>query len=65
MTAVVLATVLTGSLWLALRPPRWLGVNLGDAIWWTLGTPALWARPFGVLGAAAGSARPRRRRLAG
>jgi hypothetical protein len=42
-----------------------VGVNLGDAVWWTLVALVLWALPFGVLGAAAGSARPRRRRLAG
>jgi hypothetical protein len=41
------------------------GVNLGDAIWWTLVTLALSALPFGVLGAAAGSRQARRRRLAG
>jgi hypothetical protein len=42
-----------------------VGVNLGDAVWWTLVLLALWVLPFGVIGAAAGSARPRRRRLAG
>jgi hypothetical protein len=39
-----------------------MGANLGDAIWWTLIMLVLWALPFGVLGAAAGSARARRRR---
>jgi hypothetical protein len=37
-----------------------MGANLSDAIWWTLIVLALWALPVGVLGAAAGSARPRR-----
>jgi hypothetical protein len=50
--------VLTGSIAAA----DLVGVNLGDAIWWTLVTLALSALPFGVLGAAAGSVRPRRRR---
>jgi hypothetical protein len=40
-----------------------VGANLGDAIWWTLVTLALWALPLGVLGAAAGSARARRRQV--
>ena len=39
-----------------------VGVNLGDAVWWTLMLLALWVLPFGVIGAAAASARPRRRR---
>jgi hypothetical protein len=39
-----------------------VGVNLGDAVWWTLVTLVLWALPMGVLGAAAGSRRARRRR---
>jgi hypothetical protein len=39
-----------------------VGANLGDAVWWTLITLALWALPLGVLGAAAGSALGRRRR---
>jgi hypothetical protein len=39
-----------------------VGANLGDAVWWTLVVLALWALPLGVLGAAAGSARARRRR---
>jgi hypothetical protein len=45
------------------RPFAWLwvlGANLSDAIWWTLIVLALWALPVGMLGAAAGSARPRR-----
>jgi hypothetical protein len=42
-----------------------VGVNLGDAVWWTLVLLALWVLPFGVIGAAAGSAGTRRRRLAG
>jgi hypothetical protein len=42
-----------------------VGVNLGDAVWWTLVLLALWVLPFGVIGAAAGSAGARRRRLAG
>jgi hypothetical protein len=41
---------------------RGVGVNLGDAIWWTLVLLALWVLPFGVLGAAAGSWRARHRR---
>jgi hypothetical protein len=39
-----------------------MGANLGDAIWWTPVTLVLWALPLGVIGAAAGSARARRRR---
>jgi hypothetical protein len=39
-----------------------VGANLGDAVWWTLVVLALWALPLGVLGAAAGNARARRRR---
>jgi hypothetical protein len=39
-----------------------VGANLGDAIWWTLVALALWALPLGVLGAAGGSRRARRRR---
>ena len=42
-----------------------VGVNLGDAVWWTLVALALSALPLGVLGAAAGSRQARRRRLAG
>jgi cytochrome c-type biogenesis protein CcmH/NrfF len=39
-----------------------VGANLGDAVWWTLIVLVLWALPLGVIGAAAGSARARRRR---
>ena len=39
-----------------------MGANLGNAIWWTLISLPLWALPLGVLGAAAGSVRARRRR---
>jgi hypothetical protein len=39
-----------------------VGGNLGDAVWWTLPSLLLWALPLGVLGAAVGSARARRRR---
>jgi hypothetical protein len=39
-----------------------MGANLGNAIWWPLVFLLLWALPLGVLGAAAGSARARRRR---
>jgi hypothetical protein len=39
-----------------------VGANLGNAVWWTLPSMLLWALPVGVLGAAAGSARARRRR---
>ena len=42
--------------------PGMVGANLVDAIWWGLALLALWAVPLGVLGAAAGSARARRRR---
>ncbi|MGH8991040.1 MAG: hypothetical protein ACRDZ7_05870 [Acidimicrobiia bacterium] len=37
-----------------------LGSNLGDALWWTLVLLVLFAVPFGVIGACAGSARARR-----
>jgi len=39
-----------------------VGANLGNAIWWPLVFLVLWALPLGVIGAAAGSARARRRR---
>jgi hypothetical protein len=39
-----------------------MGANLGDAVWWTLPFLLVWALPLGVLGAAVGSARARRRR---
>jgi len=39
-----------------------VGANLGNAVWWPLLFLLLWAVPLGVLGAAAGSARARRRR---
>jgi hypothetical protein len=72
--ATVLGALLVIVAWLA-EAPRWykqgrgllldgdggaMGANLGDAIWWTLIVLTLWALPLGVLGAAAGSARPRR-----
>jgi hypothetical protein len=75
--ATVLGAPLLIVAWLA-EAPRWyrqvggllldadggvgMGANLGDAIWWTLVVLVLWALPLGVLGAAAGSARARRRR---
>jgi hypothetical protein len=39
-----------------------VGANLGDAVRWTLPGLLWWALPLGVLGAAVGSARARRRR---
>lgn len=39
-----------------------IGVNLSDAVFWVLVFIPVWALPFGVLGAALGSARWRRRR---
>ena len=75
--AIVLATPAIIAAWLAeglawYREGRGLlldadsalgaGINLGDAVWWTLVVLALWVVPFGVIGAAAGSAGPRRRR---
>ena len=39
-----------------------VGANLGDAIWWMLVVLVLWTMPIGVLGAAAGGVRARRRR---
>jgi hypothetical protein len=39
-----------------------VGVNLGDAVFWVLVFIPAWALPFGVFGAAIGSARWRRRR---
>jgi hypothetical protein len=75
--ATVLGAPLIIAAWLA-EAPRWyrqvggllldadggvgMGANLSDAIWWTLILLVLWALPLGVLGAAAGSARARRRR---
>jgi hypothetical protein len=38
-----------------------VGANLGNAVWWPLIFLALWALPLGVIGAAAGSFRARRR----
>jgi hypothetical protein len=37
-----------------------VGVNLSDAVWWTLIILVVWALPLGVLGAAVGSTRARR-----
>jgi hypothetical protein len=77
--ATVLGLPLVIAAWLA-EAPAWyrqvggllldadsgigMGANLGDATWWTLIVLVLWALPLGVLGAAAGSARARRRRSA-
>jgi hypothetical protein len=75
--AVVLATPLLIATWLAEglhweqagwgavldgEGPFGAGLNLGDAVWWNLIHLILWTLPLGVLGAAAGSARARRRR---
>ena len=73
--AVTLGALLIIVAWLA-EAPRWyrqvggllldadggigMGTNLGDAIWWTLIVLVLWGLPFGVIGAAAGSAPARR-----
>jgi hypothetical protein len=75
--ATVLGGLLVVVAWLA-EAPRWyrqfggllldadggvgMGANLGDAVWWTLIVLVLWALPLGVIGAAAGSVRARRRR---
>jgi hypothetical protein len=40
-----------------------VGINLGDAIWWSLMVLLLWVLPLGVIGAAVGSAPARRGRL--
>jgi hypothetical protein len=74
--AAALAVPLLIAAWLA-EAPRWhreaggllldteggvgMGANLGDAVWWTLIVLGLWALPLGVLAAAAGSVRARRR----
>jgi hypothetical protein len=42
--------------------PGAVGVNLGDALWWTPISLGLFAVPLGVIGATLGSARERRRR---
>ena len=75
--AVALAAPLLITAWLAEAPhwdrvgrgavldgagPMGVGANLGDAVWWPLIFLTLWALPLGVLGAAAGSWRARRRR---
>jgi hypothetical protein len=39
-----------------------VGINLGDAIWWSLMVLLLWVLPLGVIGAALGSAPARRGR---
>jgi hypothetical protein len=74
--ATVLTVLLVLAAWLA-EAPHWyrelggllldadsgvgVGANLGDAIWWTLVVLVLWTMPIGVLGAAAGGVRARRR----
>jgi hypothetical protein len=75
--ALVLGAPLIVAAWLAEAPHVWqqgggllldgdggggMGTNLADAVAWTLGVVLLWASPLGVIGAAAGRARTRRRR---
>jgi hypothetical protein len=65
--AIMLAVVLAGCLWLALAAPRGLASSrlaryAGLVAALALGAGLPWALPFGVFGAALGSARWRRRR---